>query len=590
VIVIDDQANFMTDAEAKIGNETRNDKDFAIIKDALPVSSSAAISSELEPEVSTNTSSSATELESQIGLFGTPLKRIATKAPATVEALDIQHGLNAQLLTNSFFIHGMIAGLYRPTKSETADATKFSETVANAVKVSEKSDAVIIDWLLNGKDPSLAKEILAGILASDYSSGGRLRTIVVYTGEKNLKDRRDELLDFLRAKRILISQSNSTVTFSSEGDFSITAANVRIAFYSKSIEGNSGPPERVKLESDLPEVLIEELLNYANGLMPSFAMKAAAVLRDNTHHLLTRFPADLDGAYLAHRVLIPDADDGEPFMIDNLLSIIKNKLSTERVDKEMLGRSAISAMMDKNTDIAFSLEKENSSVPVTFGELEESVLQGKEKFQTLVAEKSGKKINEKIIFDAATLVAKSKQNLYNFSILTSFRRSFIDVGGSVNAHAPYLSQGTLLALVVGKEPNVTYEYLLCVTPKCDCVRISPVAGGGGSRTFSFVRLAEVENKYDLVAAHDGVYKTLRTNNKFHEMQNISFDADPKLQRVISTYDVKSNFFSFKENDKVYHWVGDLKDLHMQAKVSNLVGNLNRVGYDEFDWLRQKIKY
>jgi hypothetical protein len=45
---------------------------------------------------------------------------------------------------------------------------------------------------------------------------------------------------------------------------------------------------------------------------------------------------------------------------------------------------------------------------------------------------------------------------------------------------------------------------------------------------------------------------------------------------------------FKDNaGNSYIWIADLKDLDTQKRVSNVVGNLNRIATDEVEWLRRR---
>ena len=512
---------------------------------------------------------------------------------ATSTTSHTSHDLNAQLLTDAFFNAGMVAGLYKPS----VNSSDLNELAASTVKIAKKCDVIIIDWSLNTEQPALAKEIITKVVDDDFTNGGRLRTIIVYTAEKDLKEIRDQLLNHLNEAKIVDSTTHQAIVFCSQGDFDIKGTNLGVSFYSKQASATTAG-DRKKSESDLPEIVIFEFSKHADGLLPSFALRASSSIRAGTHHLLTRFPGSMDGAYLTHRGICPDPEDAEPYMLENFVSVVRNILSLERVDQESLGEKQITTWLDREQQKDKKFTGKCASQPnieITPDELKPVFKDGLEKLKELVAGKlqvDKKTIDmeqmDKVSIDfGRMLVGNCSDNLYQFSVLSAFKRSHADTGWAKPNHIPYLTQGTIIAKYMAAEE---FEFLLCVTPKCDSLRIGK--HGGAPRMFSFISLSEqkADKPHDLILNHHGKYRFFKMQPKFYMLVHQKFSSSTTTRRVESVFSEVKNGFLFKDTlECEYLWVGDLKDMNSQNRVSGVVSNLNRVGIDEFEWSRIMAK-
>lgn len=562
-----------------------------IIDDGLTVGAEPSSS---PPKKASRRSGSLLEDESVISGAGGP-----QAASVESHATSMAHPLNALELTSAFFDKELVAGLYKPTVESIQRGI-----IEHSVAMAKKCDAVIIDWSLEEPnetgspkgdtkaEPShLATEIIVKLVADDYQNGGRLRTIIVYTAEKDLIGIRNQLLQNLCAANIPDFLTQNEIEFQADGDFNIVSPNLRIAFYSKP-NGATVEAERKKQVSDLPGVVIEEFISHVTGLLPSFALRSTAAVRRNTHHLLTRFPAELDTSYLAHRAMLSDAEDAEPFMLENLISVIRNTISLEQIDRKCLGKNSISNWADYATakGETFNGLCAGINISCTPEDLKPALLDGGEELRSLFATKTKKsaKGDRPLQEMARIIAAKPVDQLERFSVLSSFKRSHADIGWASPEHTPYLTQGTIIAKVLA---NNEFEYLLCVTPKCDCVRIGESCTPT-PRTFSFAKLEakEKNDRCDLIVNFNGEHISLATQSKFHKLIHIYFVSNCDSSRVEGIYKEPTKRFYFNDvNECEYLWVGDLKDLHIQNRVSSLVGDLNRVGFDEFEWLRIRAK-
>lgn len=530
------------------------------------------------------------------------------------------HLIDTLALTSAFYDRGIVAGLYQPQIEEGQDPEVFA---SKAIKVSSTADVLILDWMLNGSDATYSKEIVKQILAYDKSNGGRLRTIVVYTAETNLHTLRDNLWDYLGDENL-----DRTI------DFQITSEHLNIVFYNKVDDAALRPVS----EKELPDKALKEFAVLVDGLVPAFAMKAAATIRQNTGKIVTRFGSGLDVGYLSHRVLLPNPSDSEVFMLEHFVSYVRSILAISQVDRQTLGEQSVSEWVEYNTEtLSKTIKFNNNEYPISLAGVKDLAKNGFEKNLARVIENntvddiSGSFVDSKkpcfeqaiSIFDQKNGMCSTKSSIA-LSILASFRRTFEDVGGG---QKPYLTQGSLVYSV---KQN---EFLLCVTPKCDTARVYK------SETFSFAVLERklLNKKFDLIVpvmsevadyireplteelrelayeivefqlnnnekpkrikAHtrieevnellnfDGVIG-LSTSDKFYKLKHVSFSSDQD-RRVNPNMTQHGNLAFWDDDINEYIWIGDLEDLDSQKRVSKLVGNLNRIGNDEVEWLRRR---
>jgi hypothetical protein len=535
------------------------------------------------------------------------------------------HELNALELTNAFYQDGIVAGLYQPQIVDGENADEFASKIE---RVASTADIIILDWMLKERDSSYSKAIIKKIIDLDRSSGERIRNIIIYTGEPDLAALKDELYSMLNDDNI-----------DNENEFQLSSQNFKISFYNK--PNSNARPEREVRESDLPAKALKEFESLVNGLVPIFAMKAAATIRKNTGRIISKFGSELDIAYLAHRALLPSVEDSEVFMLDNFVSYLRNILAINKVDKKTLDKECISKWIDENDesiskvivykDLNYTLTKEELKLFITEGFLSDI------KPTLLNHFGSEKKVDNFVnsntsILNLTRILNKHDNDNYvedcskTLSILASFRRTFQDL--IIGIELPYLTQGSLIYHVNEK------AFLLCITPKCDTARVEK------SRVFSFTRLTRLSKgqNFDLIIPIMGLIEESIDQDLKTEKSNIITELghDPYMQKTKSENDKKaikrldqiekyfypgkvfvkseSSFFdlvhvefnsnisnrvmpehnvngtleySSKDTDQKYIWIGDLEDLDTQNRVSNLVGNLNRIGTNEVEWLRRQ---
>ncbi|WP_432468726.1 response regulator receiver domain [Agarivorans sp. Z349TD_8] len=487
----------------------------------------------------------------------------------------ITHPLNTLSLTNAFYERGIVAGLYQPQIEEGEPAIDFA---LKAMKVSATADVIILDWMLVDHDADYSLEIVKQMLLHDKKNGGRLRTIVVYTGETDLHKLRDDLWEHLGDENL-----------DKSGVCQISSKHLNIIFYHKKniIDG-----PRAVYEEELPAKALEEFAILVDGLIPAFAMKATTTVRQYTGALLAKFSSGLDSGYLAHRALLPDPEDSEVLMLENYSSYLRNVLALAQIDRETLGYDTLKIWVESNYDSRYKKSKiTGDGTPcneITLSKegflksLEHGFTEGRNGLFKAVQDQTSSKRAKKIVKVLANLervvgafgrsdgeTQKSSQAL---SCITAFRRTFCDL----MVGFPYLTQGTIIK---STEDN---SYLLCVMPKCDTARVNR------PRNFLFAQLVIHDGVFDLVVPdidNEGDYIHLRTSLKFYELENIEFKA--KNGPKVEAFKDQDSIVFESEDRKKYQWIGDLEDLDVQTKVASIVGDFNRVGVDEIEWVRRR---
>lgn len=498
------------------------------------------------------------------------------------------HHFDAKKATDAFYSEGIVAGLYKPVIADGDSETDFAESVC---VVAGRSDVLIVDWYLKRQSSNYSKALIKAVLESDVRSGGRLRAVVVYTGEPNLTVLRDELQGYLALSEIL-----STVAPKKNGSFDIVGRNLVISFYNKpKVDAHAG---RSSSEQGLPHLAIKEFSRLVGGLIPAFAMKSAAKIRENTGRIVAKFDKGLDSGFLAHRALLPKPSDSEVFMLENFVSYLRNILSIAKVDSYALGMGPIDQWLEQHCKdgAKYIIDNKQKGAKKKEYEIDRDALRNILNGGTLAGEggihselckvhtpkKASSILRGKGALDYLEVFDKSPgdalKSSKRLSVLASFRRTFEDV--KENGEKPYLTQGTVALL---KGPNESLDrYFLCVTPKCDTARVV------GVMNFSFAVMTRCKpgENFDLVvpspeAGNDFVY--LSCDSKFHQLENFEFNGGDEKRVVASE---SKGVFYFTSGRDYFHWVGDLEDVDTQKRVANLVGNFNRVGVDEVEWLRR----
>jgi hypothetical protein len=503
------------------------------------------------------------------------------------------HWLDAREVVNGFVQYGVICSIQRPAEE--------NEPQDLAIKTASNADILIIDWALN-HDLGLAREIIDKVVAADLRVGGRHRLIIVYTAQSSADGILTDLEEQLERFDV---ESNSS-------EFLITSEHFRIVIFHKT--RTKVPVAPVVPFSELARRSLREFSILTDGLLSCVAMNAVSAIREQTHGLLALFGKQLDGAFCAHRAMIPEPADSVDYAI-NLLSkevgnilvgdkearMIVEDIGLEKWFKSLVLSSglpgggqysgdtdAILECLKKGAEGRTSLTKKMAlswidnqqrlGNPITH--INGSVLTS-DAAKALVRRNDIKSINgcsPPKLDDFAEFFYSSKPvALAACHELSRICCTNTDSAGRNKIHSPVLKSG-----VVVKTSTKPEEYWLCIHPVCDSIRLK------GQTDFLFIRLFDgSRNKADLILKlDDGAFKTfvLKKSGKT-QFKTLVFDPQKKDRILGHRWHQQ---WRFKDvNGLRLRWIAEVQKEKALSIAHSVGSNASRVGFEQFEWLRSK---
>ena len=125
-------------------------------------------------------------------------------------------------------------------------------------------------------------------------------------------------------------------------------------------------------------------------------------------------------------------------------------------------------------------------------------------------------------------------------------------------------------------------YLVCVQPRCDCVRVS------GRQNFPFLPLIPKESRFDTILIDNNEYVRLIISRKPYDLVLIPFRPSDSDLGIITAGKVNGEYH-FQEDDnnkRAYKWMGELRGDHALRLSDEFSSTIGRVGLDESEWLRR----
>ena len=187
-----------------------------------------------------------------------------------------------------------------------------------------------------------------------------------------------------------------------------------------------------------------------SGLFPSIALTSLTAVREGAHKVLDRFGADLDPAFLAHRACLSDPHDAERQIVNHVAEELRGLMdnavaqaspaSAEAVESWIRHKGVGTASFvfgDRSLDLEQTIALANKGLAAS--EL------GNNAFEGLTAGFCGDDVVE---LDE------------RLAWIMSFRTVY-------NAPPPTLWLGTVVTESSGK----CEKHLICIRPRCDCVRL-----------------------------------------------------------------------------------------------------------------------
>lgn len=458
-----------------------------------------------------------------------------------------QHSLDAGSIIDSFSQLGVICSVIKPTDS--------------ALEAMRKADIVVLDWFLKDRGYQYTLELLEKLLAG-ASDRNSLRLVAIYTGEPTLNKICQYVVDKLSEASLNPEKNTAETTISYQHGrvvlYAKAGVNLAKTFQNRSVE-----------EQDLPGKLIEDFAVMTRGLLPRIALTSLTAIRESEHKVLDQFSARLDPAFLAHKACLPNPGDAEQQIVNHIAEELRGLMdnaaaetSSEDVD------SVESWIKDKAENFTFDDRKFTAEQTVILANkgLQKAGLKDKY-FKFLSAGFSG-----------SNTIDLDKELAW----IMSFRTVY-------NAPLPTLWLGSVVTELSGER----CQHLICMRPRCDCVRLD----GGQEIAFFFLPLVELEEQVKPKKGNEQI--VARLDDGFERLE-IEFDSSSWVHRkfrpstgndaILAVRSESDDYFEFTDNRNIkYKWRGELKAEYAQRIAQKFAESLSRVAIDESEWLRRMAR-
>ncbi|MEL7981627.1 response regulator receiver domain [Vreelandella titanicae] len=481
------------------------------------------------------------------------------------------HDLDIRAVSDVFALNGIACAFVLPDDNVAEDQRKIERAVA-AAKV---SDLVVIDWYLKQQDESLTLNILQEIAKSDTRENGRLRLICVYTGEPLKDSILSDVSCFLK-KGGVVTENVDKEEYCAVGEHTL------VVIKNKTIT----PADQ------LPSDLISLFSHFAEGLIPAFSLAAVGAIRKNAHHMLTRFGKWLDSAYIANRLITDPPGDVSEMLRDLFISECDAALGLEAVADRYLETIPISFWLSNNKNSIGG--QTHKKLDINGDLLLEILRNGVKDQKSFNGDTDDINIpqNSRNLISAALAgsLEASKKSEHEFARLVALKREAFGRSKLIGDEnwKPTLTTGTLIKVklkdAVVDEHDETipeiFEYLICLTPACDTLRLNEIT------PFVFLRAKIEDRRYGIVLREkNGEEVCLRIDAKNPVLKTFFFAPDEEFQRVFAIKDEDSDFKFLDSDDQDFLWLGEVRYTRAASEMAGLVRNWMRIGISDSEYLR-----
>ena len=443
------------------------------------------------------------------------------------------------------------------------------------VRAARRADIVILDWKIQDSVGNEALAVMRDILDGDRHSQ-RLRLLAIYTGEPDLGG----IYERVRGE---VSGFYEEHELEEREGLRMSKGPLHIVVLAKG-GVHTGPqgesPDPQVTEDQLAERLTDEFAQMVGGLLRNTAIAGIAAIRDNAHRILAKFEKGLDPAYLGHRLLLPYPPDAEDH-IEEALGAEINSVIEEHRPGAHANIEAIRSWLALRESEGLPL-----SEPFSFpGEPSAS-----ERWMNLLSRGIGSP--SATLPSGAGKATLEKRGTEAFAqdaeaAMTSNRRfaALLNLKTHYPGRPPRLTLGTILVTGDGAESR----YLLCLQPKCDCVRLQVVTG--------FPLLPLIALREEVRSSGEILRLVLETENGHWEHFGLEakpsdltirfFEPGTSRPGEVTALEEQPGQFYFVDADGVrYRWVAEMKDEHALKVAGEVASALARPGPNDSEWLRR----
>lgn len=483
-----------------------------------------------------------------------PHEGLKAPTPAELSEAAGTDELNAKEIIDSFASLGLVCGVIRPEPDET-----ITDIVGPAAR---RADILILDWRLDEDNGENSIELIRHVVA-DLDDCHRLRLIVIYTGVPDLEAIADRVARVLEGS--VISRKNSLV-----------AGPAHVTVLAKpDTPVDSDLHDAVVEFDELPDRVIAEFAKAIQGLLPNVALSSFAALRRNTHRMLKRFSQDLDAAYLGHRMLLRHPEDAEHLISDLMAQEIFAILDNAKVG-ESANSSAVESLVNESVLSARDIEP----------------LKGIATRQGVAVADYAFSLVQRGIYDSAAGMSNNETDrAYKWTNKVyavddaDASSTALRFAALVKSRSRYENPPPELRLGVFVKNSANDQFLLCMQPLCDSVRLS------GDTQFPFLPLKPSEDKFDFVIEHLGTMHKLKLSLRIRDLQMLVFSpsANPPGAVKASRDDSSESGWLFTPSGTgttSLLWVGELREGWAHKYANMFSDSISRVGMDDSEWARK----
>lgn len=499
-----------------------------------------------------------------------------------VQSAPVNHPLDYQDLSLAFADYGINCCAFRPDIKNLENIEVAADRIK---KIAKRTDITILDWSMDHKygvpAGTLAKLTINKILADDKFQNGRLRLIVIYTGEPNPLDIAENVYQDVSSLDSKAIRNGESISFQCPD----------LEFCQIAIIEKKGEAE------DLRDEVIALFTELTLGLLSNATLSAIGEVRDKTHHILHYFNKRLDPAYLSHVIgLLSSPQVREKsheiafdYATDLISEELKSNLQISHAIKENLGLERLKEWvdyisLDGSADFFELKIGESPAVGIDKNRLKKllSYTTDEELIATLTSVPVILKADKKTLenFSKRKIHLKLKSIDYSsheaLSAIECKRRDLL----SLKPHTPLptIKQGSIV--------SEGARFYICMQPLCDSVRIE------NDTSFIFLEINSVNGAQSFThvlrdGAGDFIKFSIKPGSKGVRIFKLKPDTQTNTVKVISDGGYfKINYEKEDGQNGSLIWLGELKANIAQAIANKLAEKISRVGLDTNEWLRR----
>lgn len=549
-----------------------------------------------------------------------PAEKVETQIQSEEEVKD--HKLDAKLMGDIFAEKGLVCSVLKP---EIGDDRPLNESI-QAIK---RSDVLILDWILNRDNGSKIQSLISEIITSDKENGGRLRLILIYTGETDLNGVQEKIEEKIRT-------DHPEIILNENIDFTLKYDSLKISIYAKEQSATPHTMRKIPIRL-LPQCVIEEFISLTNGIIPNITLDSLSAIRNNTHILLNKFNADLDAPFLAHRSLLEnpyEASEHLTSILSEELNAIMNDyetaerhLSPENIiswanDRKVIEENLILPLQEPekfqalitlgltNSDVKRIHDKLKGYTNNNFAEVTKLFTADLEAHKKIETTKQNLARAKQLRTSADNLVKKESSSENNMSytlankecstlqneldaLESEYKRESLMIEQKDHRFATlmsmmsrYINPVVHMRLGVVIKNVIDNQYYICMQPRCDSVRIYSEI-----RSFPFLPLKLLTKEergegFDLTIFFELEYLYFKIMLEPYETKLLEFKPDETIKKIMPILNNDRKFeFTCKGTQK-YIFCGELKPLFAQDIATLYASKLSRVGLNKSEWHRR----